>query len=131
VITGFLALPEQARETINGLRAAPGWPAAPRIVEADDLLPERVLLGDTSAIERLIATAYLPLAADQALLTTAAAYLERSPSLEATARTLVVHPNTVRYRLRRIADITGFSPMEPRGAYALRLALSLGRLGSL
>jgi DNA-binding PucR family transcriptional regulator len=100
-------------------------------VEADDLLPERVLLGDTSAIERLIATAYLPLAADQALLTTAAAYLERSPSLEATARTLVVHPNTVRYRLRRIADITGFSPMEPRGAYALRLALSLGRLGSL
>ena len=131
VITGFLALPEQARETINGLRAAPGWPAAPRIVEADELLPERVLLGDTSAINRLIATAYLPLAADKALLTTAAAYLEQTSSLEATARILVVHPNTVRYRLRRIADITGFSPMEARGAYALRLALSLGRLGSL
>lgn len=131
VITGFDFLPEQARETISGLRAAPGWPAAPRIVAADELLPERALLGDHSAAERLIATAYLPLVGDQALLTTATAYLEQSPSLEATARTLVVHPNTVRYRLRRIADITGFSPLEARGAYALRLSLTLGRLASL
>jgi DNA-binding PucR family transcriptional regulator len=131
VITGFDSLPEQARETISGLRAAPGWPAAPRTVAADELLPERALLGDVSAVERLIASAYLPLAGDQALLTTAAAYLEQSPSLEATARTLVVHPNTVRYRLRRIAELTGYSPLEARGAFALRLSLTLGRLASL
>jgi DNA-binding PucR family transcriptional regulator len=42
-----------------------------------------------------------------------------------------VHPNTVRYRLRRIAELTGYSPLEARGAYALRLSLTLGRLGSL
>ena len=131
VMTGFLSLPEQAREIISGLRAVPGWPAAPRIVSADELLPERALLGDASAIERLIAAAYLPLAGDEALLATATSYLEQSPSLEATARTLVVHPNTVRYRLRRISEITGFSPTEPRGAYALRLALTLGRLANL
>jgi DNA-binding PucR family transcriptional regulator len=131
VITGFLSLPEQARETISGLRAVPGWPAAPRIVSADELLPERALLGDASAVDHLIATVYLPLVADQALVTTAAAYLEQSPSLEATARTLVVHPNTVRYRLRRITEITGYSPTEARGAYALRLALTLGRLATL
>jgi DNA-binding PucR family transcriptional regulator len=39
-----------------------------------------------------------------------------------------VHPNTVRYRLRRIADVTGFSPLEPRDAFALRMALTIGRL---
>jgi DNA-binding PucR family transcriptional regulator len=39
-----------------------------------------------------------------------------------------VHPNTVRYRLRRIHEITGFSPLDPRGGYALHLALTLGRL---
>lgn len=131
VITGFLSLPEQARETLSGLRAVPGWPSAPRNVSADELLPERALLGDASAIRHLIESAYLPLVGDQALLTTAAAYLEASPSLEATARTLVVHPNTVRYRLRRIAEITGYSPMEARGAFALRLSLTLGRLITL
>jgi Regulator of polyketide synthase expression len=40
---------------------------------------------------------------------------------------LFVHPNTVRYRLGRIADLTGFTPTDPRGALALRLALILGR----
>lgn len=131
IVIGFLTLPEQARETLSGLRAAPGWPAAPRIVAAEDLLPERALLGDRPAIEDLVATAYRPLASDSALLATAEAYLEHTPSLEATARTLVVHPNTVRYRLRRIAEITGYSPVDARGAFALRLSLTLGRLVNL
>ena len=37
-------------------------------------------------------------------------------------------PNTVRYRLRRITEITGFAPSDPRQALALRVALVLGRL---
>jgi DNA-binding PucR family transcriptional regulator len=41
---------------------------------------------------------------------------------------LFVHPNTVRYRLRRVTEITGFSPTDPRHALALRLGLALGRL---
>ena len=39
-----------------------------------------------------------------------------------------MHPNTVRYRLRRIAEVTGFSPLTPRDAFALRVALTVGRL---
>jgi len=39
-----------------------------------------------------------------------------------------VHANTVRYRLRRVAQLTGFAPTDPRGAFALRVALTLGRL---
>jgi DNA-binding PucR family transcriptional regulator len=41
---------------------------------------------------------------------------------------LFVHPNTVRYRLRRAAEITALTPADPRDAYTLRLALTLGRL---
>jgi DNA-binding PucR family transcriptional regulator len=41
---------------------------------------------------------------------------------------LFVHANTVRYRLKRIAEVTGMSPSEARDAYTLRLALTLGRL---
>jgi DNA-binding PucR family transcriptional regulator len=48
--------------------------------------------------------------------------------VEGTARALFVHANTVRYRLRQITDLTGLSPGEPRDAFTLRLALTLGRL---
>jgi DNA-binding PucR family transcriptional regulator len=41
---------------------------------------------------------------------------------------LFVHPNTVRYRLRRVGDIVGLLPADPRHAFTLRLALALGRL---
>ena len=43
---------------------------------------------------------------------------------------LYVHPNTVRYRLRRVAEVTGRHPGEARGALVLRLALVLDRLHS-
>jgi DNA-binding PucR family transcriptional regulator len=39
-----------------------------------------------------------------------------------------VHPNTVRYRLRRVTEVCGYAPAEPRQALALRMALALGRL---
>ena len=52
---------------------------------------------------------------------------DQGGSVEATARALFVHPNTVRYRLKRIAEVTGYSPSAPREAYVLRLAITLGR----
>lgn len=62
------------------------------------------------------------------VIETLAAYLENGSSVEAAARVLYVHPNTVRYRLRRVVDLAGLTPTNPRDAYTLRLALSLGRL---
>ncbi len=62
------------------------------------------------------------------LLETLARYLESGRSLEAAARTLFVHPNTVRYRLRRISEITGWDPLHPRESYVLQTALAVGHL---
>jgi len=93
------------------------------------LLPERALAGDGDARDLLIETVYRPLAAaGEVLLDTVSAFLETGGALEATARALFVHANTVRYRLRRVAEICGQAPGDPRGAFALRLALTLGRL---
>ncbi|MBN9618968.1 MAG: PucR family transcriptional regulator, partial [Actinobacteria bacterium] len=47
---------------LAGLRAVPAWPAAPRPVSADDLLPERALAGDAEARAQLISAVYNPLA---------------------------------------------------------------------
>jgi DNA-binding PucR family transcriptional regulator len=63
-----------------------------------------------------------------ALLETLDAYLEGGGTLEGCARVLFVHANTVRYRLRRIAEITGRTPAVPRDALVLRIALTVGRL---
>jgi hypothetical protein len=120
---------ESARAALAGFRAAPAWPGAPRPVAADDLLPERALAGDPSAHRLLVDVAIAPLrVAGGELLHTLAHYLEGGGVLEACARTLFVHPNTVRYRLRRIAELTGRSPTDPRDALVLRFALLADRL---
>jgi hypothetical protein len=117
-----------AQAALAGLRAVRGWPDAPRPVLATDLLPERALDGDAHARRFLIEQVYAPLrAAGAPLLDTLTTYLEQGSSLEATARLLFVHPNTVRYRLRRVAELTGYPPADGRAAFTLRIALVLGR----
>jgi DNA-binding PucR family transcriptional regulator len=119
-----------ARDALAGLHAAPGWPEAPRPVAAEELLPERALAGDPHARAQLVTRAIHPLAsAGGDLPRTLASYLDGGGALEACARALFVHPNTVRYRLRRVSELTGYSPTVPRDALALRLALIFDRLG--
>ncbi|MGA3488145.1 PucR family transcriptional regulator [Micromonosporaceae bacterium DT55] len=120
---------DSARAALAGFRAAPAWPAAPRPVAADDLLPERALAGDAQARRRLRQDVYATLIrAGGELLGTLDEFLSGGGVLENAARVLFVHPNTVRYRLRRVADLTGFSPLAPRDAFTLRVALAVGRL---
>jgi PucR C-terminal helix-turn-helix domain len=117
------------REAFSGFRAAPAWPEAPRPVESSELLPERALSGDGHARRALARDLYEPLvAAGGGLLDTLVTFLDQGLQVEAAARALFVHANTVRYRLRRIHEVTGYSPTDPRDGYALRLALTLGRL---
>lgn len=118
-----------ARAAVAGLRAAPGWPEAPRPVTSDDLLPERALAGDGHARRQLVTDVYTPLLeAGSSILETVAAFLDHGSSIEATSRAMFIHANTVRYRLRRATEVTGLSPTDPRHSYTHRLALTLGRL---
>ncbi|QAY71426.1 PucR family transcriptional regulator [Xylanimonas protaetiae] len=119
-----------ASAALAGLAAAPAWPQAPRPVLADDLLPERVLIGDAAARATLVEQAYKPLAgAGGSVLETLSAYLGTGRSLEAAARQLYVHPNTVRYRLRKVTEVTGWDPLDARESFVLQVALALGALG--
>ena len=129
-VPALAQVPHAARSAISGLHAAWGWADAPRPVSSADLLPERALAGDREAVAALVAAIHHTLLADAALYDTACTYLERTPSLEATARALFIHPNTVRYRLRRIAEVTGYSATDARGAFTLRVGLVLGRLAT-
>jgi hypothetical protein len=125
----LFAAGRSARAAISGLGAARAWPDAPRPVLADELLVERVLAGDATARRVMIDRIYRPLStAGKALFETATTYLDGGGGLESTARVLFVHPNTVRYRLGRIAVVTGYDLSQPREAHTVRLALAVGRL---
>jgi DNA-binding PucR family transcriptional regulator len=118
-----------AQAAFAGMTAARAWPFAPRPVSADDLWPERVMSGDEAARKALVRTIYRPLVnAANGLAETLSAYLALGSSLEATSRELFVHTNTVRYRLRRVCDITGWDPLQPREAFVLQTAMVIGRL---
>lgn len=120
-----------ARAALNALNAVQAWPSAPRPVLADELLPERVLTGDNDARRTLLTDVYEPLRqVGGPLLATVSTYLNEGRSLEATARQLYVHPNTVRYRLRRIATVTGWDPMDAREGFVLQIAIAVGQLAS-
>jgi PucR C-terminal helix-turn-helix domain/GGDEF-like domain len=118
-----------AAAALAGLRAVAAWPEAPRPVLAADLLPERALDGDEAARRELLADIYEPLlSGGAALIDTVTMYFEQGFSLEAAARLLFVHPNTVRYRLRRVSELTGLSPARGRDGFTLWVAIVLGRL---
>ena len=125
----LFAAGRSARAALSGLGAARAWPDAPRPVLADELLVERVLAGDVTARRAMIDRIYRPLStAGKALFETATTYLDGGGGLESTARVLFVHPNTVRYRLKRISVVTGYDLSQPREAQTVRLALAVGRL---
>ncbi|WP_349428964.1 helix-turn-helix domain-containing protein [Microbacterium sp. LWS13-1.2] len=122
---------QSARAALAGFAVARAWRHAPRPVEADDLLPERALAGDPLAKLTLVDRIYRPLQAHSAdLVATLWAYLDNGRSLEATARELFVHPNTVRYRLKRVSEVIGWDATGPREALILQTALILGSIGT-
>ena len=111
--------------------ADPITAALPRPLHADDLLPERALNGDTDAADQLYQEVYMSLAGqdpDGPLPTTLLTFLRSGNSLEVTAKKLGIHPNTVRYRLRRCVEVTGWDAMDPRESFVLQAALIIGRI---
>ncbi|GAC57094.1 putative CdaR family transcriptional regulator [Gordonia hirsuta DSM 44140 = NBRC 16056] len=125
----LVSAPASAIEAIAGIEAVVGWPGAPRPTHSSELLAERALNGDASAVRTMTETLVTPLQdASGSLTVTLDAFLDAGNSIEQCARALYVHPNTVRYRLKKIADATGRDPSNPRDAYVLRVAATVGRL---
>lgn len=76
----------------------------------------------------------LPAEDGDVLLETLHAYLDHQASAELAGRVLHCHPNTVRYRLRRLTEVTGRSLQDPyalaelaAASYAVRMRSERGR----
>ncbi len=128
-VASLVEASKSAKAALAGFAVARSWRNAPRPTLADDLLPERALAGDPLARATLINRIYRPLRAHSTdLLSTLWCYLDNGRSLEATARELFVHPNTVRYRLKRVSEVIGWDATGARESLILQAALILGTI---
>lgn len=122
VVTETDQVPEsadQAHELLNLVRVGGREPG---LYQMDDLAVEYQLTRGGPAVRR-IATILEPLDAHQELFDTMRAYLGNDMNRQLTARQLYVHPNTVDYRLRRIAQLTTIDLATSSGISQAAIAL--------
>jgi hypothetical protein len=121
----------EAREAVE---IASGIGITGRVVTLDDVLVDHMLRASTHA-QRILERTLRPVAEyDEShqsnLLPTLDAYLDCGANLTRSAAALKVHPNTVVYRLRRIAELSGRSPSSMTDLQILFLALRLRDLSA-
>jgi len=119
---------QSTREAIAGYGVKSAAVENTRVVAAADLLAERAINSDALAKIELVQIYNNLMRVDPDLIKTLDNYFASGSSLEATARKLHIHVNTVRYRLKGITQTSGLNPTQPRDAYTLQVALSLGKL---
>lgn len=131
LVEGVSEISSELTATLASIAVAPSVKHLPQIIHTDDVLPERALIGDSTAFNTLYNKVYQSLAPysnDDPTLETIDMFLRFGGALDQTAHELNVHPNTVRYRLRKVAQTTGWDATDPRAAYVLQTAITIGRI---
>ncbi|MGH3735955.1 MAG: PucR family transcriptional regulator [Micromonosporaceae bacterium] len=94
----------------------------PDVYRMDDLMLEYQLSRPSEARDQLAARLD-PLDGRPELMATLAAFMRHDRARRATASELHLHPNTVDYRLRKVALLTGLDPMDSADTVTLEAAL--------
>jgi DNA-binding PucR family transcriptional regulator len=99
-------------------------------VRADRLGPLRFLLDapDVAQVRAVVAEQLGPLVNHDGradLLATLRAFVAADGNVAETAKACFVHKNTLRYRLKRLAEVLGRDPAEPDAKFHLRMAFDL------
>jgi sugar diacid utilization regulator len=127
--TGVADFPRSYREAQLALRIQQAVGGAARVTVFDDLGVYQVLATDTdaSAMESFV-RGWLGALMDYdavhgtQLVTTLSEYLDRGGSYDSTAAALSVHRSTLKYRLRRIREVSGYDLSVPDTQFNLQLA---------
>jgi GAF domain-containing protein len=101
------------------------------VVRADQLGPLRFLLDapDVSQVRAVVLEQLGPLVAlsngRADLLATLRAFVAADGNVAATAKACFIHKNTLRYRLKRLAEVLGRDPADADAKFHLRMAFDL------
>jgi PucR-like helix-turn-helix protein len=120
-------VPDALRRSAEIADLVAGSHRPPGLYRLDDVLLE-YQLSRPSAAHPALAARLDPLAGKADLLLTLEEYLRSGLSRRRTAALLHVHPNTVDYRIRRVAHLTGLTPADPADLQLLNAALVARRV---
>ena len=120
---------EQAREALDlGSRLG----GSGQVLDAADLLVQRVLIRDQTAMRELVDTLLAPLrtarGGAEPLLRTLEAYFAAGGNASLAARSLHLSVRALTYRLVKIAELTGRDPVDPAHRFELQTAVTGARL---
>jgi sugar diacid utilization regulator len=120
-IGGLASSFDEARRALRHTTAS-----RPIVCSPDDItLFDDLALSSNEATGRLIPARVRRALADETLRATLHAYVDANLNVAAAAKALILHPNSVRYRLRRIASLTGRDPRQVTDLFELRAAARL------
>lgn len=133
VVDHLREVPRARSETDQVLRVLAGDPQGRVIATFDDVRPQALLLElrDLAAERPHLLTGRVDLLFEEdadgpgIYVDTLRAYLDSFGDIPAAARSLDVHPNTFRYRIRRVAEISGIDLDDPEERLAAELQLRL------
>jgi sugar diacid utilization regulator len=122
------------REALEAAAIAEAKGIRDRAVALDEVLVDHIFRSSPYA-DRILAETMRPMieydrAHQCSLVTTLRTYLDTGLNLTLAAKALVVHPNTVVYRLRRIRELSGRDPRSPDDLLILSLAIKFDELRS-
>ncbi len=115
---------DEAQELLSLVRHL-GRPAG--LYRMEDLALEFQITRQGSGRTHL-ASLLTPLYGSPELIETLDVHIGNDLNRQRTARQLHVHANTVDYRLKRVAQLTGFDPTRPSGLRQIQAALTARRL---
>jgi purine catabolism regulator len=117
-----------ARASYHEARSLLDYHQRPPVCYFDDVLVPRVLTGDVRARDVFLEELFGRLRAQrngEPLVEALVELARHGFQFRACARTLGVHPNTLRYRLDRATEITGMDVRDPETQFRLQLATRL------
>lgn len=122
---GLEGFRQSHREAVDAQRIVVGGGSDDLFTAYVDVELASLVAGNRPGVTAMIARELGGLAADEKGLDrvreTVAAYLAHGGSVEATANTLIVHKNTIRYRLAQAEELIGHTLSERRTEIALAL----------
>ncbi|MFI6476710.1 PucR family transcriptional regulator [Nonomuraea sp. NPDC050663] len=120
-VPGAAHLAREVLEVVQAFRRPPGcYRLADVLLEYQLTRPSEATAGLAGLLD--------PLLDHPDLLRTLKVYLDSGLDRRRTAELLHVHPNTVDYRLRRTAQLTGLDPVDPGHLQRIGAALAARRL---
>jgi DNA-binding PucR family transcriptional regulator len=129
-LRGFRATLKQAELVKTVALAGRGRPGA-RVIFYDDVAPVALMAGDVDALRSFVTVALGDLAADDErnewLRETLREFLIRNRSYVATADAMILHRNTIQYRVAQAMELCGQSLDDPDAVFKVQIALEACR----